>query len=261
MKKILMLECGLKPGWTKKTADKLGEELGKNGEFELDRVNLREERIEQCMGCGLCIGVNEEKCKNHDDAAAKILAKMLWADGIIIVTPNYALNIPANLKNVYDRLAFVFHRPRLFGRTFMPITVQGVYGGGKINKYMNEVMRFWGCHTLKGTVIQGGLYPRDELPQKMLDKNDEKIQKAAGAFLKDMTDSRQKTPSLFQVMIFRMTRTGMKASDYPLQADKQYYTDNGWLESKYYYDVKLGPVHALVGAIGEGMAKGGSKKS
>ncbi len=32
-----------------------------------------------------------------------------------------------------DRLGFVFHRPRFFGKAFTSIVAQGIYGGGKIS--------------------------------------------------------------------------------------------------------------------------------
>lgn len=260
MKKILVLECGLKPGWTKKAADKLIDGLSKMGEYEIDRVNLRDEKIEPCRGCGLCLDRGEEKCRNYGDAANMILQKMLLAEGILIVTPNYSLQVPWNLKMLFDRLAFVFHRPRLFGRVFMPVTVQGVYAGQKINKYMNEVMGFWGCRTLKGTVLQGALHPNDVLEQKMLDANEEKISEAVISFTKSLVDNRPQKPSLFQMMIFRMTREAMKSSPYTTEVDKKYYADNGWLESKYYYKVGMGPLLALTGALAENMAKGMQKK-
>ncbi len=261
MKKVLVLECGLKPGWTKRTADMLAEELLKRGELEINRVNLRDEHVEACLGCALCLSRGEEYCKNHGDGAGRILEKMLWADGIIIVTPNYSLQVPANLKNLFDRLAYVFHRPRLFGRAFMPVTVQGVYAGGKINKYMNEVMEFWGCHTQKGTVIQGALRPNDVIEQAMLDKNQDKIQKAAALFVNELNDERPRMPSIFHTMIFRMTRAAMEDSPHTTEADKKYYKEKGWLKSKYYYDVRLGPIHAIAGAFGESVSRSGAKKA
>ena len=46
-----------------------------------------------------------------------------------------------------------------------------------------------------------------------------------------------------------MTRTAMKYSPDALVADKAYYSEKGWLDSKYYYKVGLGPVHSVLGAL------------
>jgi multimeric flavodoxin WrbA len=173
---------------------------------------------------------------------------MLRADGIVTVTPNYSLQVPAMLKNLYDRLAFVFHRPRLFKKASLAIVVQGVYGGKKIVKYIDELMSFWGCSTVKGAVVSGGLYPNSVLPEKTANKNRAVISDAASRLIKAVQNGREKQPSLFKLAIFRMTRSSMKHSDEALAADKAYYCDMGWFESRYYTDVRLGPIRVVLGA-------------
>jgi multimeric flavodoxin WrbA len=255
MKNILILDAGLKPGWTKSTADALEKELVGSGSFAIERINLRDEQIGLCQGCALCLDRGEIKCRNHSDSAVKILGKMEWADGILTVTPNYSLQVPWILKNLYDRLAFVFHRPRLFHKVSMAVVVQGVYGGGKILDYIDSLMSFWGCSTVKGAVVTGALYPNGKLDEAVASKNE----KAMGAALKRFTDRilhfKAERPTLFKLAIFRMTRSSMKHSPEALPADKSYYEKNGWMDSRYYYKVGLGPVHAALGAMLDGMIK------
>ncbi len=255
MARVLIVDAGLKPGWTKAAADRLAELLQKDGSIEIDRVNLREEQIAPCTGCAICLERGEQKCRNHSDSADKIIGRMLEADGIITVSPNYSLQVPALLKNMYDRLAYVFHRPRLFGRLSMAVVVQGVYGGGKVVSYINEIMAFWGAGTMKGAVVSGALYPSSRMDQKVLDRRDAELSKAAARFAGRLRGYRQGRPSLFRLAIFRMTRSSMKYSPEALAVDRKYFEDNGWLESGYYYDVRLDPVSLVLGNLIDRMIK------
>lgn len=261
MKRILIIEAGIKPGWTKKTTDMITERLLAAGEFECDRVTLRDEPIEMCKGCALCLDRGEQDCKYRDDAAQAILEKILWADGIITVTPNYSLQVPGLLKILYDRLAFVFHRPRLFGKVSMAMVVQGVYGGKKIVKYIDDLMSFWGCSPVKGAVVSGGLYPKSKLAQSVLKKNNAMISQAMGRFMMAVLNYKESKPTLFRLAIFRMTRSSMKYSDEALPADKKYYSDMGWFESNYYTSIKIGLIKRVFGALIDKMIKNMIHKS
>ena len=261
MKRILIIEAGLRPGWTKKTADMIAGILLRTGAFECEKVTLREEQIAPCKGCALCLERGEEACKNHDDAANIILEKMLRADGIVTITPNYSLQVSGLLKTLYDRLAFVFHRPRLFGKVSLAIVVQGVYGGKKIIGYIDDLMSFWGCSTVKGAVVSGALYPNSKLAEAVLKKNDKKITGAADRFIKTVTDYKEKKPSFFRLAIFRMTRSSMKFSEEALAADKNYFSDRGWLESGYYTGARIGIIKRTFGALIDRMIRNMIRKS
>lgn len=247
MKRVLVIDAGLKPGWTKKTADLMIENLSKVNNYEFERINLRDEQIALCQGCALCLDRGEEKCKNFGDSADEILQKMMWADGIITVTPNYSLQVPWNLKNLYDRLAFVFHRPRLFGKISMAIVVQGVYGGNKIVKYIEGLMGFWGCDSVKGVVVSGGIYPNSNLSKTIQDKNTKAISIATQRFSDAIENFKLRRPSFFKLAIFRMTRSSMKHSPEVLPADKKYFEERGWTESEYFYNIRLGFLRTIFG--------------
>ncbi len=260
MKNILILDAGLKSAWTSRAADTIAAELSRSGEYNVDRINLRDERIEPCVGCALCLDRGEEKCRSHADATIGILDRMCSADGIVTVTPNYSLQVPWTLKLLYDRLAFVFHRPRLFHKASLTVVVQGVYGGGKIVRYIDELMTFWGCNTVKGAVISGALYPNGKMNATVRDRNGEKLVQAVRRFEKELRRTRPKHPSLFRTILLRATRSSMKHSPDSLPADKAWYQGNGWFESGYYYKVRLSPLHGLAGAVMDRMMKGMFKK-
>jgi NAD(P)H-dependent FMN reductase len=184
----------------------------------------------------------------YQDDVKEVLAKLKWADGMIFIVPNYALGVPGILKNLFDRLAYLFHRPRLFRKFFIPIVVQGVYGGRQIVKYINEVMGFWGMETFEGVVVRGGL----ELSDAKLSDNDIlKIKRAINKFVSIVKIGKLKAPSFFRLLIFRSTRTSMEYSNEVLEVDKKFFVQSGWTKSDYFYEIKLTFLKRIVGRLAD----------
>jgi len=50
-------------------------------------------------------------------------------------------------------------------------------------------------------------------------------------------------------MIFRMSRSSMKAMLDDSFRDYTYYRDRGWFESDYYYPVELNPMKKMIGRL------------
>ena len=58
-----------------------------------------------------------------------------------------------------------------------------------------------------------------------------------------------RVPTLFELMILRMSRTSMKiAQDYSY-LDYRYYSERGWFDSDYYYPVRLGMLQRSAGKL------------
>ncbi|KNY29441.1 flavodoxin family protein [Pseudobacteroides cellulosolvens] len=253
MKKILIIEASPRNGFCKSISDDIVKDLA--GKYEYEVLTLRNLTINLCKGCAACLIAGSSKCPLRSDDAVKALEKFIWADGIIYVIPNYALSVPANLKNLFDRLSYVFHRPRLFHKVCLPIIVQGVYGGKKIADYVNEVMEFWGMRGIKGIAVTGGVYANKANPSQLLQKDKQLIRSTVEKFLAQTDKAKIKSPSLFKLIIFRMTRAAMKYSNDALLPDKEYYSRMGWGESNYYYDVKLNPFKYTIGVLCDKFAK------
>ncbi len=110
---------------TYNAAEKFLENLRKNGNVETEIVALSDYRLETCRGCLLCLNKGEEFCPLKDDWD-ELIAKILESDGIVLASPNYSFQVSGLMKVFLDRLGFVFHRPRFFGKTFTSIVVQGI---------------------------------------------------------------------------------------------------------------------------------------
>lgn len=66
-----------------------------------EKIALRERKINYCTGCGAC-SEHGLPCPQKDDAA-ELVAKMVAADVIVMVTPVYFYTMCAQMKALIDR--------------------------------------------------------------------------------------------------------------------------------------------------------------
>ena len=244
MKKVLAIMGSPRKGRTYKVVQMFEKELKKYDETEFEYVFLKDMDLQMCRGCSLCLERGEEFCPVKDDRNV-IFEKMMNADGVIFATPNYSLQVSALMKNLLDRLAYVFHRPCFFHRTAMPIVIQGAYGDKEIIKYLETVTRFWGFNVCSGV---GLTVPTDDLLPSEQEKIDSLIEKSARRFYNTLTGPQDPEPSFKDVMIFRFTRTIKPFITEFMPRDYEYFKERGWLKAPYYYKTKLSLFKKLFGA-------------
>jgi multimeric flavodoxin WrbA len=203
------------------------------GNVEYEIVNLSDYKLEICNGCSLCLNKGEELCPLQDDRDV-LFEKIENSDGIVFSTPNYSFDISGLMKVFLDRFGFVFHRPRFFGKTFTNIVVQGVYRGNQIVKYLNFIGNALGTN-VKGSCLTS----REPISAKRQKKNDDILEKHSKRYYKQLIKKGLPTPSIFELMIFKMSRNGIKKELDENFRDFTYYREKGWFESDFYYPVKL----------------------
>jgi multimeric flavodoxin WrbA len=220
------------------------EKIQSLGNIESEIVQLSDYTLETCKGCRLCIDKGEEFCPLKDDRDL-LIDKIMGSDGIIFSSPNYSFQISAWMKIFIDRLGFIFHRPRFFGRTFTSLVNEGIYGGKKIVKYLNFVGFGLGFHVVKGAVILTIVPVTEEMQRK----NDKVLDKLSKRFYSQLIKGKYPTPSMLRLFLFRMARSSMGVMLNETNRDYAFYKQKGWFESDYYYPVKLNPVKKLTGNI------------
>ena len=227
---------------TYKATEQLMYNLQSFGDVECEIVSLSDFHIEVCKGCLLCLNKGEELCPLKDDRDM-LIDKMNNSDGIIFASPNYSFNVSGLMKVFLDRLGFIFHRPRFFGKACTSIVVQGFYRGSKITNYFNFIGKALGFNIVKGCCLNS-LEPMTEKEQK---KTDRIIEKQSKKFYSTLIKKEYPNPTLFQLMIFRMARTSIKLLLDESWRDYTYYKNNGWFGSNYYYPAQLNPIKKLAG--------------
>ena len=234
---------------TYKASEQFLQKLQSLGNIEYEIVMLSDYNLEICKGCLLCFDKGEEFCPLKDDRD-QLIQKMIDSDGVIFASPNYAFQVSGLMKIFLDRLAFFFHRPLFFGKTFTSIVTQGFGGGEDIVKYLDSIGSGLGFNVVKGCCLTT-LEPMTEKAQK---RNERIIDKYSQRFYDKLIKKESPNPSIFMLMMFRMARSRIKILQNETFRDYNYYLQNGWFESDYYYPVKLSPFKKLLGKFFDMMA-------
>jgi multimeric flavodoxin WrbA len=225
------------------------ENLGSLGGVESEVVTLSDYRVGTCRGCKACLDRGEELCPLSDDRDA-LIQKMSESDGVIFATPTYSFQVSAVMKIFLDRVGFVFHRPRFFGKAFTSVVVQGIYGGDKVVDYLNFCGAALGFNAVKGSCVTS----MEPITQRQRRKTEGTLATHSRRFHNRLAQPEYLPPSLFKLMIFRMSRTSLKLILDDGWRDYRYYAEHGWFESAYYYPVKLNPLKKAAGSLFDAMA-------
>ena len=229
--------------------------LGSLGDVEYEIVALSDYKLETCRGCYTCFAKGEEFCPLKDDRDV-LIEKMMASDGVIFASPNYSFQVSAIMKIFLDRLGFVFHRPRFFGKTFTSIVVQGIYGGNKIVKYLDFVGNGLGFNTVKGYCFTA----LDPMTEKEKRKIDRALAGQSRRFYEKLVKPDYPVPTLFKLMGFRMGRTSMGLELDDRSRDYTYYKDKGWFESDYFYPTRVGALKKVAGSLFDSIASRMARK-
>jgi multimeric flavodoxin WrbA len=214
------------------------------GDVEYEIVALTDYRVEMCRGCKNCFRKGEEFCPLKDDRDV-LLEKMMTSDGVVFATPNYSYQVSATMKAFLDRLGFVLHRPRFFGKTFTSIVAQGIYGGSKIVKYLDFVGTGLGCNVVKGSCTTA----LDPMSEQERGKIDRVTVAHSRRFHSRLLQPAHPAPTFLKLFAFRAARTSMRVMLDESSRDFTYYRDMGWFESGYFYPARLNVLKRAAGAL------------
>ena len=93
------------------------------------------------------------------------------------------------------------------------------------------------------------IHTLEPMTEKALQKMDKILATQSRRFHEQLLRPAHPSPSLFELMVFRMGRTGIKLGVGEDNRDHAYYRDQGWFESDYYYPTHLGPFKKAAGAL------------
>lgn len=229
---------------TYKVTKRVEERMKQMGDVEFEYVFLKDLDLKPCLGCQACFDKGEDKCPLKDDRAM-LEEKIQNADGVIFASPTYAFNVTGLMKNFFDRLAYVCHRPRFF-KSALVLTTSGIgIGAGMMMKPFSLVPRSWGFNVIGLSFITNGI-PAFNPPA---DKTDKKISKAAKKFYNSVAAGRPK-PGLLGMAIFMTARPSLMRvpEEY---FDHHYWKGQGWFEKRacYYYDPQAGLIKKTLARI------------
>ncbi|MGE5173164.1 MAG: flavodoxin family protein [Betaproteobacteria bacterium] len=225
------------------------------GDVKSEIVVLSDYNVKTCRGCKTCFLKGEEFCPLKDDRDV-LIGKMMASDGVVFASPNYSYQVSAIMKTFLDRLGFVFHRPRFFGKTFTSIVVQGIYGGSKIVKFLDFVSMGLGFNVVKGSCVTA----LDPMTEKEKQKIDSILAAHSRRFYEQLVMPAYPVPTLIKLWAFRYARTSMGLQLDDRNRDYRYYRDQGWFDSDYYYSIRLGALKKAAGRFFDSLTARSVKK-
>lgn len=126
------------------------EELEKEG-IVTEEVNLGGRVARGCTACMKCREMQDGHCVFTDDIINICIDKMIEADGIILGSPVYFLDVTAEMKGLIDRAGFVAMVNRDLFQRKVGVAVTVMRRAGAITT-LNTMMNFM---TYSGMVLSG----------------------------------------------------------------------------------------------------------
>lgn len=126
---------------------------------EVEKIFLKDKKINYCIGCGFCTKNDYTGCSQKDDDAMEIIDKMIEADVIVLGTPVYFYTMCAQLKTLIDRCCSKY--TRILNKEFYYIATAGEDADTALNGTVASLDCFLECLSgaeLKGTIRGAGLW-------------------------------------------------------------------------------------------------------
>jgi multimeric flavodoxin WrbA len=216
-----------------KVVKKIEDRMKALGDVEFVYLFLKDANLKPCTGCYQCMAKGEDKCPLKDERAA-IEQMLLAADGVIISSPMYVLNVSWLMKNFIDRFAYTNHRPRFHRQKVLTV----VNMGGDSPKAALSSLRYalGGSRIVHELGIATPPWPQTE---RAIAKKERIIGAAAKKFYRACLDTSLPSPTVHNLFLFLLRqRIYVECRQY-LPPDHAFY--NG---KAYYYDTNINPVKA-----------------
>lgn len=149
--------------------------------YAVTKINLYEKKLSFCTGCRACLDTHI--CIQKDDIQ-EIAALLQKCQLVILAAPVYWANVPAPVKNLFDRLlgtameeTDTFPKPRLRGKRYMiltscntPAPFSWIFGQSRgAIRNMDEFFKTAGMKPI-GKVVCANAKNKRELPKRIMKK-------------------------------------------------------------------------------------------
>jgi multimeric flavodoxin WrbA len=124
----------------------------KEAGHHVEKIFLRDKKINYCIACGACQG-NGGKCIQQDDMA-DVLDKMILADVIVMATPVYFYTMNGQMKTLIDRTYSRY--THISNKEMYFIMTAAVSRKGLLERTLEGLRGFTSC--LPGAKEKGAIY-------------------------------------------------------------------------------------------------------
>lgn len=244
---LLVMGSPNRTGNAARLADKLTDALhAASPDAVIERVHLGSVGWKQCIGCHSCIVRGEDTCP-LGDGFAEIRRKVERADGLVLVTPVYCMGVSFLMKQFLDRFAYLWHRPRFFGKYAIVACVGA--GAGPVAKpvlsYMADNLARWGVSVV-GSV--GVVRFDTPVGPKTAAARDAGIVRLARRLVGALSLPRLPVPGIGDLFWFNVWRQAALMGKASQSVDYRYWNERGWLSpgAVYFYETPVSPLNLVV---------------
>ena len=213
------------------------------GDVEFEYLFLKDADLKPCIGCFNCVTKGEDRCPLKD-ARPAIEKKILEADGVILSSPAYVMNVSWLMKIFMDRFAYTNHRLRFFRQKVLLVANSG--GSG-----LNETLAAMRIALGGARVVHELGVGTPPWPQTIgaVAKKEKAINVAADKFYKACQDPSLPSPTFNEYMRFLiMRRVSVECREW-LPADFEFYGGK-----EYFYETNINPAMAAAAKTLVGLA-------
>ena len=158
------------------------------GDVEVELIELRARKLNFCIHCNKCLREDAVRCTVYEDDMTPLYEKVYQADGMIIASPVYEMNITAQLAAFFNRFRptwnIIKKDPTFFNRK---VGAAIAVGG------LNAILGFYHtqgmvvCNGGAGTYAGASLWNPGDGSGEMDDPEGLKRARALGAKMADLT--------------------------------------------------------------------------
>jgi multimeric flavodoxin WrbA len=238
-KKILMISGSpRKNGDGAKILKELISNFTETDKVECETLFISDYNIEPCRGCLICQKKSGENCPIKDDIS-KIKEKFNTVDGFIFISPVYIRMISAQMKQLFDRLSCLLHRPVYTGNPAMLLCTSSYAGSRDSLKYLKIPVSNMGMHIVDSIGILSTAYKNKPEYKDIINK---RLNNSGNKFYEDLFSIKKNKPSLVELFIFNKWKHKAiyHRKEYP--GDFEYWEKSELLNKHYFYPVKINPI-------------------
>lgn len=249
--KILAIMGSPRKGDSYKITKVFEEKMNASEKVEFKYLFLKEVNLEYCRGCSVCMAKGEDFCPAKD-ITLEIRKDMLDSDGVFFVSPVYAHQVTALMKNFIDHFSYIFHRPCFLDKVAMVISTTGGSGLKEVLEYLEMTARGWGFNVTGKIGVKAPAFQYVPKYNTEVIKEIEILSKKLITVIK--TKSRP-SPTLNDLIFFRAMKCKIINIKNYFPCDYEYWEKRGWLDKDYYLDTNINPFKNLYAKIIEDKIK------
>jgi len=203
-------------------------------EIETAEFWLPKEMPEHCRGCFNCILQGEENCP-HISSTSPLIEAMLKADGIILASPVYGLDVSGAMKTFIDHTCYLWmsHRPNeeMFTKVGFVLSTAAGTGTRRTNKTMKNALSYMGVKRIYSFGSSVAASNWTDVKPETKAKIKQQLSRKADNFYCASQSRRQLRNRLYTRLFYLMMRKMIRGYQEE-NLDKQYWQGKGWLEKK-----------------------------